>query len=113
MTTKKEKLKLNKNKADIKSFTKTKKEIKEGKYDKGFESGRDKRNAFMAVDKFIRDEQKKVEKAEKRGVGGVGRTISETPKTKKPGIRQYSKEFFYKKGGSVKLAKKYFKGGMV
>ena len=92
----------NKSKGNIKSLTKTMREIKEGKYDKSFKSGLEKKRMYTSIGKFIRDEQKQVEKIEKRGVGGAGRRISETPKAKKPRLKPFGEgKEFYKKGGTV------------
>ena len=117
MTTKKE-AKLNTSKAIIKDFTKLKNKILEGKYDDAFESVKEKKLRFRDIKKFIREEQKKVEESEKRGVGPVGKRVKENPKIKTPRVMPGSMKLYgiseketpgLKKGGIVKK----FKGGLM
>ena len=117
MTTKKE-AELNVSKAIIKDFTKLKNKILEGKYDEFYDNVKHKKLSFRNIKKFIREEQKKVEESEKRGVGPVGKRVKENPKIKTPRVKPGSMELYgiseketpgLKKGGIVKK----FKGGLM
>jgi len=72
-----DKLKKNINQALVRDFTKTKKDIEDGKYDDGFKSEKSKNSMIKNIDGFIKKAQSSIESFEKKGVGPVGKSVKE------------------------------------
>ena len=72
-----DKLRNNANKAMVRDFTKTKKDIEDGKYDDGFKSEKSKNSMIKNIDGFIKKAQSDIESFEKKGVGPAGKSVKE------------------------------------